>query len=155
MLPEPQSGGPRSRRRGFCRRHAGDRPCTCAMGNLYRFLEPVALYLLLRKGSAHGYELATALQEHQLTDSEVDRGGLYRTLRALEEMGYVESTWDYPPWGPARRVYSLTPSGVAHLREWVEVLSRMRDALSSFVEDAARELSTVGPPPGGSDRTAP
>jgi poly-beta-hydroxybutyrate-responsive repressor len=111
------------------------------MGNLYRFIEPVVLFMLLEKGSAHGYELAAAVQEHQLTDSDVDRGGLYRTLRALEEMGHVTSTWDVSGPGPARRVYSLTPSGLAHLQEWTDVLGRMRDALTGFVAEATDALS--------------
>ncbi len=131
------------RPRGFCRRHGPERPCTCAMGNVYRFIEPVALYSLLRKGSAHGYELAAAVQEHQLTDSDVDRGGLYRTLRSLEQTGHVTSAWDVSGAGPARRVYSLTPSGVAHLREWIEVLTRMQGALSNFVSEASGELDRV------------
>lgn len=114
------------------------------MGNLYRFIEPVALYLLLAKGSAHGYELAAVLQDHQLTDAEVDRGGLYRTLRSLEQMGHVGSQWDVSGGGPARRVYSLTPSGVAHLREWTEVLARMSEQLSAFVRDASGELGEAG-----------
>lgn len=110
------------------------------MGNLYRFIEPLALYLLLVKGSAHGYELAAALQDHQLTDADVDRGGLYRTLRSLEDMGHVASRWDVTGAGPARRVYTITSSGIAHLREWTEVLARMRDALAAFVHDAALKL---------------
>ncbi|MBM3496681.1 MAG: PadR family transcriptional regulator [Armatimonadetes bacterium] len=110
------------------------------MGNLYRFIEPVALHLLLEKGSAHGYDLATALQDHQLTDSDVDRGALYRTLRALEQMGHVTSAWDVSGVGPARRVYKLTPTGIAHLREWIEVLTRMRDALNEFLEDSICKL---------------
>ena len=44
--------------RGYCHRHAGRGPCTCAMGNLYRFAEPVVLYLLESNGPAYGYELA-------------------------------------------------------------------------------------------------
>ncbi len=144
MQTEPEGIGTYHRLRGQCRRHGGDRPCTCAMGNLYRFIEPVALYLLLAKGSAHGYELAAVLQDHQLTDAEVDRGGLYRTLRSLEQMGHVGSQWDVSGGGPARRVYSLTPSGVAHLREWTEVLARMSEQLSAFVRDASGELGEAG-----------
>lgn len=80
--------------RGHCHRHKGQRPCTCAMGNLYRFVEPVVLYLLERNGPTYGYELSTSLKNHALTDAEIDRGALYRTLQRLEEMGHVTSGWD-------------------------------------------------------------
>ena len=78
-------------RRRQCQRHRGGQPCSCAMGNLYRFIEPVVLYLLRKGGRTHGYDLAKGMQEHALTDSAVETGALYRTLRRLEENGYVES----------------------------------------------------------------
>jgi DNA-binding PadR family transcriptional regulator len=105
------------------------------MGNLYRFVEPVTLYLLKIKGGAHGYTLAADLNEYALTDSLVEPGALYRTLRRLEENGYVVSTWDVEGGGPARRLYELTPSGEEHLREWMKVLERLSLSLGRFVKD--------------------
>jgi len=121
--------------RGHCRRHAGQRPCTCAMGNLYRFLEPVVLYLLERDGPAYGYELGSSLQNHALTDAEIDRGALYRTLQRLETMGHVTSAWDTSGSGPARHIYSITQSGKDHLREWATVLNNLSRSMESFVRD--------------------
>ena len=121
--------------RGICRRHGPDRPCSCGMGNLYRFVEPVTLYLLKIKGGAHGYTLAADLNEYALTDSLVEPGALYRTLRRLEENGYVVSTWDVEGGGPARRRYDLTPAGEDHLREWMAVLERLSLSLGRFVTD--------------------
>lgn len=121
--------------RGHCRRHGEGQPCSCAMGNVYRFVEPVVLYLLKTKGQAHGYDIAGALGEHTLTDSVIEPGALYRTLRRLEENGYVQSTWDTTGAGPARRIYQLTPEGVEHLREWVTVLDGLASSMTRFVED--------------------
>ncbi len=121
--------------RGNCLRHAGKRPCTCAMGNLYRFVEPVVLYLLEKEGPAYGYELAVNLQQHALTDAEIDRGALYRTLQRLEIMGHVTSEWDTSGNGPARHTYKLTQSGKDHLREWAVVLGSLSRSMESFVED--------------------
>jgi len=73
--------------RGICNRHGPNRPCSCGMGNLYRFVEPVTLYLLKIKAGAHGYTLAADLNEYGLTDSLVEPGALYRTLRRLEKRG--------------------------------------------------------------------
>lgn len=114
-----------------CPRHAGSRPCTCGMGNIYRYIEPVVL-LLLKERKSYGYDLADRLLEFELTDARVDRASLYRTLRALEESGHVSSAWDVEGAGPARRVYSLTEKGHARLQEWSEVLHRMGEAMIAF-----------------------
>ena len=122
--------------RGFCHRHGNERPCSCSMGNIYRYVEPVTLYLLKLKGRAYGYELGNYLREHALTDSEVDRAALYRTLRQLETNGFVTSEWDIGGGGPARRLYALTQAGVDHLAEWLVVLRQMAGAMHRFVDDA-------------------
>jgi poly-beta-hydroxybutyrate-responsive repressor len=108
------------------------------MGNLYRFIEPVLLLMLRDKGHSYGYELSENLAEYALTDAQIERAALYRTLRTLEENGHVTSTWDTENAGPARRVYSLTDSGLAHLREWSEVMGRLASAMEGFTERVAK-----------------
>jgi PadR family transcriptional regulator, regulatory protein PadR len=106
------------------------------MGNLYRFVEPVLLLLLKKKGQSHGYDLANDLHEHALTDAEIERGALYRTLRQLEANGNVVSEWDTEDSGPARRVYRLTAQGERHLEEWATVLDHVSKSMARFVVDA-------------------
>jgi PadR family transcriptional regulator, regulatory protein PadR len=119
-----------------CPRHGADHPCTCAMGNIYRFIEPVLLLILKEKGRSYGYELSESLGEHALTDAEIERAAMYRTLRTLEGNGYVTSSWEPEHSGPARRMYSLTRSGHAHLREWAQVMARLGDAMKLFSRKA-------------------
>jgi PadR family transcriptional regulator, regulatory protein PadR len=107
------------------------------MGKLYRFVEPVLLYLLKKKGQAYGYELIGELNEHALTDSTIERGAVYRTLRTLEANGNVVSDWDVSGNGPARRQYRLTPAGEIHLEEWAEVLGNLSNSMAHFIEDVA------------------
>lgn len=121
--------------RGICRRHGPDISCSCGMGNLYRFVEPVTLYLLKVRGRIHGYDLTGALNDTDLTDSRIEPGALYRALRRLEESGLVVSSWDVSGGGPARRLYDLTPRGEEHLAEWLLVLERMSRSLTRFVAD--------------------
>jgi len=120
--------------RGCCRHHAPGQACTCSLGNLYRFVEPVLLYLLKAKGSAHGYELMTALAEHALTDAAADSAVTYRTLRQLEMAGMVASTWDVSGNGPARRRYQLTEAGEARLLLWVQLLDQLSGSMARFVD---------------------
>lgn len=135
--------------RGICHRHGPERPCTCGMGNLYRFVEPVTLFLLKTRGRTHGYDLVGGLNDNALTDSRIEPGALYRTLRRLEENGFVVSNWDVSGAGAARRVYELTPEGEEHLREWMVVLERMSKSLTRFVTDVGAVLGKAVPQDGG------
>lgn len=119
-----------------CPRHGDEYPCTCAMGNLYRFVEPVVLLLLKKKGRSYGYDLAGDLREYALTDAEIERAALYRTLRQLERNGNVTSAWDTDNGGPARRVYRLTAHGEKHLEEWASVLEHVSKSMARFVRQS-------------------
>ncbi|HWA95771.1 MAG TPA: helix-turn-helix transcriptional regulator [Terracidiphilus sp.] len=131
--------------RKICSRHGVDYPCSCGMGNLYRFVEPVVLQLLQQKGRSCGYQLCSDLQEHALTDAEIDKAALYRTLRQLERNGNVKSTWETGDGGPARRVYRLTRAGEVHLEEWTNVLENMAKSMTRFVDNARqRQPRTTG-----------
>ena len=121
--------------RNRCGRH-GNSPCSCGMGNIYRFVEPVVLFLLKTKGHAHGYELARDMTDCSLTDAAIDLGGLYRVLQRLEVEEIVASEWDTSGSGPARRVYSITPAGEYRLREWVAVIGNMARSMDAFLRRA-------------------
>lgn len=105
------------------------------MGNLYRFVEPVVLLLLKEKGRSYGYDLSADLQQHALTDAEIERAALYRTLRQLERNGDVVSQWDTAKGGPARRVYKLTARGERHLEEWAAVLEHVSRSMGRFLKE--------------------
>lgn len=117
------------------------------MGNLYRFVEPLVLLLLKKKGRAYGYDLSGDLQEFALTDAEIERAALYRTLRQLEANGNVKSEWDVENNGPARRVYRLTAKGEKHLQEWTTVLEHVSKSMARFVKQA-RTLQAAKAPVG-------
>lgn len=76
------------------------------------FLRP-ALMLLLAEEPSHGYDLLDKVNEFGL--ERTDAGGLYRTLRAMEQDELVESWWEPSEAGPARRSYTLTEEG----RDWL------------------------------------
>jgi PadR family transcriptional regulator PadR len=112
------------------------------MGNIYRFVEPVVLLMLQDKGRSYGYDLAANLRDYALTDAQIERAALYRTLRRLEENGYVVSTWNTRNGGPARRVYALTQAGGRHLRDWAQVLDNLGTAMSRFSRRAGSKRSS-------------
>lgn len=108
------------------------------MGNLYRFVEPVVLLLLKQKGQSYGYDLSADVAKYALTDAEIERAALYRTLRNLEQNGNVTSEWDTADSGPARRVYRLTRQGEEHLEEWATVLKQVSKSMSRFVREVEK-----------------
>lgn len=130
-------------RRGCARRGA----CSCELGNLYRFAEPVILLALARLGEAHGYQLAQEAQGLAVTDADLDSAVIYRTLRRLEEYGYARSTWDTTGTGPARRIYSLTAEGREHLQEWSALLEQLVGSLSRLAA-SCRQASAQAPESG-------
>jgi PadR family transcriptional regulator PadR len=107
------------------------------MGHLYRFVEPVLLLVLKEKGRSYGYDLLGSLPEYAFTDGEIEKAVLYRTLRRLEENGYIKSDWDMGEPGPARRVYALTRDGERHLKEWAQVLAKVASSMTRFVRKAS------------------
>jgi len=131
----------RNRQRHCHRGHPEGSPCSCEMGNLYRFCEPIVLLTLARLGEAHGYQIVSEAEQLAVTHAGVDSGAVYRALRRLEANGYVTSWWDTTGSGPARRLCKLTPSGYEHLAEWVDVMGEIASSLGSLVKASRRALS--------------
>lgn len=116
-----------------CRQSGLPRPCTCTMGNVSRFIEPVVLRILHDKQRSYGYQIAECLPEYALTDATIESAALYRTLRTLEANGHVVSAWEAGS-GPARRSYALTASGQEHLRAWARLLRDLGQAMIAFAQ---------------------
>jgi len=107
---------------------------SCAMGRLPRLVEPTLLLLLSSGEGKHGYLLYDETKDLAVTDTEVDTGIVYRTLRALEMNGMVTSEWGPGTRGPNRRIYQITPAGRRHLEEWAEVLARLSTRITALTD---------------------
>jgi PadR family transcriptional regulator, regulatory protein PadR len=77
------------------------RACTATTDHLR-----ARLIAMVGERPGHGYELCHRLRWGDRTSP--DTVAVYRALRRLERDGLVESRWDQPFSGPARRIYSLT-----------------------------------------------
>jgi PadR family transcriptional regulator PadR len=78
------------------------------------------LLAMLKGWSAYGYDLAQRLEEAGL--GGYNKGTIYRTLRQMEAMGLVSSSWETSLGGPARRMYDLTSAGSLFLNNWLAIL---------------------------------
>ena len=102
-------------------------------------LLPTALLVLLAEQESHGYDLAVRLADLGVT---ADLPAIYRSLRSLDGGGFVQSTWDTSPRGPARRVYALTEDGRLLLGS---SLAAMEEAWSNISRLLARSRRVAHP----------
>jgi PadR family transcriptional regulator, regulatory protein PadR len=94
------------------------------------FLQPCLLLLVLEQ-PGYGYDLVGRLKPLGIND---DAASVYRALRLLEHDGAVTSAWRTSDTGPARRVYRLTETGGAILRQWVAALEDTSMSLARWLE---------------------
>ena len=120
-------------------------------GGLPRNYLRASLLLLIGEAPAHGYDLLDQIA--QLGLRSVDPGGLYRTLRVMEDDGLVASNWEHSSAGPARRTYHLTDDGVDWLHAWAGALRESHRYLSAYLgryDDISGTVSsTIAPAPIG------
>ena len=79
---------------------------------------------------AHGYAIEDYLRGFGLFG--ITMSTLYRTLRQMEKDGFLESTWEPGPTGPARRVYTITGTGDAWLATSAAMLDAYRETINRF-----------------------
>lgn len=129
-----QGPAPDASRRDACPGRPVRRPCCRRRGGGGGALvEPAALAALLAAGG-YGYDMRRIILEMSGGVVDVDSGGLYRSLRKLEDEGAVISRWVEDCAGPRRREYELTPTGVALAEQWLAAL-RSRKKLDELLVD--------------------
>ena len=107
------------------------------------FLQPCLLLLVLEQ-PGYGYDLVGRLKPLGIND---DAASVYRALRALEHDGAVTSSWRMSETGPARRVYNLTETGEAILRQWVAALEDTSMSLARWLDRYALVTGRNGAEP--------
>jgi DNA-binding PadR family transcriptional regulator len=121
--------------------------CPCSGVTLAKLLQP-AVMMILTKGPLHGYcVVEAAARTPILAGSRPDRTGVYRVLRSLERRGFVVSSWDLSPSGPARKSYRLTREGRQCLARWVETLEQYHRAIGNLLSAARKASARAGKQP--------
>jgi poly-beta-hydroxybutyrate-responsive repressor len=93
------------------------------------FLAPFVL-LAVSLQRSHGYVIEDYLRA--LGVFGITMSTLYRTLRQMEKDGFLVSTWEPGPTGPARRVYTITDAGHVWLDSSAAMLSAYRNTIDRF-----------------------
>ncbi|MEA2025903.1 MAG: PadR family transcriptional regulator [Chloroflexota bacterium] len=99
-----------------------------------RWIEPFVLALLAR-GGTYGYAILGRLEEMHISNGPLDVGLVYRTLRDLERIGLVSSSWAAESAGPRRRAYELTEAGFEALDDWAVVMRERARLIGEFNAD--------------------
>ncbi|HTE19340.1 MAG TPA: helix-turn-helix transcriptional regulator [Armatimonadota bacterium] len=85
---------------------------------------PTLVLAVLRDGPLHGYAIAREIERRSDNALQCKEGTLYPALHALEQQSLVVGEWRKGEGGRERRVYVLTPAGLAELEKrtgaWTE-----------------------------------
>jgi len=75
---------------------------------------------LVAEGPRHGYDIESVIQERGMRNwTDVGFSSIYYVLNKLEDVGLVGSHLEQHGRGPARKVYTITETGLAALRQAV------------------------------------
>ncbi|MEJ8660986.1 MULTISPECIES: PadR family transcriptional regulator [Streptomyces] len=99
---------------------------------------PLALAAVLAEGDRHGYALVQELASRGF--GTIRGGALYPVLGRLETDGVVEARWEPGEGGPGRKVYRLTDTGRARLREEATSWKQFSDAMDQLLAHGMEEL---------------
>lgn len=118
--------------RGDCTEGSQRQPCCRRRnGGGGALVEPAALAALLY-ADGYGYDMRRTILDMTEGEVDVDVGGLYRSLRRLEDEGAVTSRWCEEGTGPRRREYELTEQGMELAEQWLDAL-RTRQRLDELL----------------------
>lgn len=80
----------------------------------------LAVLSLLTEQARHGYEIESLIEQRGMREwTEVGFSSIYYILKKLESAGLVSGQLEEAPRGPARKVFSITPTGMTALHEAV------------------------------------
>jgi PadR family transcriptional regulator PadR len=94
-------------------------------------LEPTLL-ILLKEQPRHGYTLLGDIETLGMTT--IHPSVVYRTLREMERLEWIQSDWDTDQTqGPPRRIYRLTGQGEEALQNWQHELKKNQNLISDLL----------------------
>jgi PadR family transcriptional regulator, regulatory protein PadR len=76
---------------------------------------PALVLAVLESGPRHGYAIAREIERRSDNALAFKEGTLYPALHALEREGLVAGDWESTTGGRGRKVYRITPAGLAEL----------------------------------------
>ena len=122
--------------------------CAALGKSLSRLSQPTILTILAQKNEPmHGYIIVQeAANSPMFGGKKPDATGIYRQLKRMEEAGLIESRWETPEQGSAKRMFDLTERGRECLRRWIDSLACYEVTIEALRQDASAALGIDVPP---------
>src|SRR3954470_2342460 len=99
-------------------------------------LDLLVLTVLERRGSMHGYGIATAIRELSDETLRVDEGSLYPALHRMDEVGWISAAWVTTDAGRRARTYKLTAAGRKQLAAETERWTTLANGVARVLRHA-------------------
>lgn len=93
---------------------------------------PAFILLMLAEGPKHGLGILNAMDE-KVPGHRLDTAVIYRVLKQLEGEGQVVASWASSDVGPKKKIYDITPKGVAHLSQFKVDIELRIQRLKRFI----------------------
>src|SRR5437870_11870289 len=98
---------------------------------------------VLKDGPLHGYGIARAIEQRSGNALKFKEGTLYPALHALERDGAIRGEWHRADGTRERKVYTITPAGLAQLerrtRTWTEFATAIYQVIGGDPHAGAAE----------------
>ena len=122
--------------------------CATLGKSLSRLSQPTILTLLAANDKPmHGYIIVQqAANSPMFGGKKPDATGIYRALKRMEQAGLVESHWETPEAGSAKRLFELTDKGRTCLRRWIDALACYKLTIEELRVSASTALGIDVPP---------
>jgi DNA-binding PadR family transcriptional regulator len=109
----------------------------------------IAALILLSKKPYHGYEIMREIKERTMGFWRPTAGGIYPTLRNLEDSRYIEGKWEFQK-KRKRRIFRITEAGKQVLERSLakesQIANSMRGLFTEFMKDVLDTEKTVSIP---------
>lgn len=93
---------------------------------------PAFILLVLMKTPTHGLGVLNMMNE-MVPNNRMDTAIIYRTLKDLENNGYIDSTWEDSGAGPKKKVYTVTSEGEKLLVIFKDDIEKSLSNLQTFL----------------------
>jgi|SRR6476619_4013229 transcriptional regulator len=100
---------------------------------LYGTLGLLILKTLSALGPLHGYRIARRIEQISGNHLALNQGTLYPALIRLEQMGWIDSTWQQSESGRRVKVYALTRGGRKQLKSEAAQWQRAAGIVDRFL----------------------
>jgi PadR family transcriptional regulator len=109
---------------------------------LMRGNTPTIVLAVLRDAPQHGYAIAREVNRRIGQALKFKQGTLYPVLHGLERDGLIAGEWQHADGERPRKVYAITPAGLAELERRTKLWSTFAAAMHRVIEGTSHEQPT-------------